>query len=76
MDRWQFKVRTLRRMVRGWAANEVANLNRNKASLIEKFRKLEDIMETRSLEPIEMIEYRDIEEELSYIWALEEIKAR
>jgi hypothetical protein len=76
MDRWQFKVRTLRRMVRGWAANEVANLNRNKASLIEKFRKLEDIMETRSLEPIEMIEYRDIEEELSHIWALEEIKAR
>lgn len=38
----QFKVRTLRRMVRGW--DEVATLNRNKASLTEKFRKLEDII--------------------------------
>jgi hypothetical protein len=32
----QFKVRTLRRMVRGW--DEVATLNRNKASLTDKFR--------------------------------------
>lgn len=34
IDRWQFKVRNLRRMVRGWAAIEVASLNKSKDTLM------------------------------------------
>ena len=40
MDRWPFKTRTLRRMVRGWAANEVAAMNKTKVVLVDKFSKL------------------------------------
>jgi hypothetical protein len=40
IDRWQFKIRTLRRVVRGWAANEVAELNRTKVGLSKEFTRL------------------------------------
>jgi hypothetical protein len=50
-------------MVRGWAANEVAVLNKTKTSLMDKFSSLERLAESR-------------EKELDHIWALEEIKAR
>jgi hypothetical protein len=33
MDKWQFKNRTLRKMIRGWAANEVAAQNKAKVEL-------------------------------------------
>jgi hypothetical protein len=39
IDRWQFKVRTLRRIVRGWAANEVVALNKTKVELAEEYNK-------------------------------------
>jgi len=50
MDRWQFKVRTLRRMVRGWAANEMAALNKNKAKLMNKFSNLENLASLETLQ--------------------------
>lgn len=31
LDRWQFRIRTFRRLTRGWAANEVASMNKQKA---------------------------------------------
>lgn len=49
IDKWQFKVMTLRRMVRGWAANEVAVLNKTKTSLMDKFSSLEKLAESREL---------------------------
>ena len=47
LDRWQFRVRTLRRMIRGWAANEVASQNRVKVELSKEFTRLESLAETR-----------------------------
>lgn len=76
IDRWQAKVRTLRRIVRGWAANEVANLNRSKVALSKDFTRLESLAEVRSLSPEESGELRNIEYQLEQIWALEEIKSR
>jgi len=76
IDKWQFKVRTLRRMVRGWAANEVAVLNKTKTSLMDKFSSLERLAESRELSVEETKLIRLIEKELDHIWALEEIKAR
>lgn len=49
MDVWQFKVRTLRRMVRGWAANEVAEQNKSKAIFVDQFKRLESLSELRDL---------------------------
>jgi hypothetical protein len=35
IDAWQFRVRTLRRMVRGWVANVTVELNKQKQVAIE-----------------------------------------
>jgi hypothetical protein len=44
MDRWQFRVRTFRRLIRGWAANEVAAQNKNKVELSKEFTRLESLL--------------------------------
>jgi phage pi2 protein 07 len=76
IDRWQFKVRTLRRMIRGWATNEVAAHNKIKLELSKEFTRLEGIAENRVLTSDEFRELRTIAKRLDQIWALEEIKAR
>jgi len=67
IDRWQFKIRTLMRMVRGWAANEIASLNKSKTILMEKFSRLESLSETRELDLDELSELRSVEKELEHI---------
>lgn len=73
MDRWQFKIRNLRRMVRGWAANEIAKLNKAKILLSEEFSRLENLAEKCELCDEERCELNKIESRLEQIWALEEI---
>jgi hypothetical protein len=41
MKIWQFKIRSLRRMIRGWAANVVAELNRVKQIVAAEFNWLD-----------------------------------
>ena len=41
MDTWQFRVRMVRRMVRGWASNEVAALNKQKNDLAKEYNLLD-----------------------------------
>jgi len=67
IDRWQFKIRTLRRIVRGWAANEVADLNRDKVSLSKKFTRLEGLAEHRALSPEQSKDLRTIDSQLDKI---------
>lgn len=76
IDRWQFRVRTFRRMIRGWAANEIADLNKTKVELSNEFSRLESIAESRVLTQAESYSLASIEEELGKIYALEEIKCR
>jgi hypothetical protein len=46
MDKWQFRVRTFRRLVRGWAFNEVANLNKRKKELADEYNILDNKAES------------------------------
>ena len=63
-------------MVRGWAANEVAALNKSKANLMEKYSRLNSLAENRDLTLEEANDLRMVEKELEHIQSLEEIKAR
>lgn len=76
LDRWQFKIRNLRRMVRGWADKELAAMNKAKVVLVDKFSKLEILTKSRELNSEELNEFRAVQKELEHIWNLEEIKAR
>jgi hypothetical protein len=50
MDVWQFRVRTLRRLVRGWANNVVTELNRHKQSIAAEYNALDLETESRILD--------------------------
>jgi hypothetical protein len=51
MEVWQFKIRTLRRAVRGWADNVVAKLNRHRQSVAVEYNLL-DVSENRNLDEV------------------------
>jgi len=76
IDVWQFRVRTFRRLVRGWAANQVAALNKTKVSLSQEYKILDEALEERDLDSNEWARYKFLEEELDKIWRIEEIKIR
>jgi len=54
-------------MVRGWAANEVAALNKSKANLMEKYSRLNSLAENRDLTLEEANDLRMVEKELEHI---------
>ena len=63
-------------MVRGWAANEVAALNKEKANLTLEYNFFGKEPESRFLDDSEFKRLDEITKELDKIWTLEEIKAR
>lgn len=52
IDVWQFRVRTFRRLVRGWASNQVALLNKSKVRLYQEHDDLDKISQHRNLSEI------------------------
>ena len=76
LDRWQFKVRTFRRLARGWATNRVALLNKEKAELADIYNYLDCLSDDRMLSPGEHRKMKEIAKDLEKIWALDEIKSR
>jgi hypothetical protein len=75
MDVWQFRIRRFRRLVRGWANNVVAEMNKHKQVLAAELNFLDFEVENRNLEEVER-RMKSLARELNHIWALEEIKAR
>lgn len=76
IDIWQNKIRLLRKSIRGWAANVVAEMNRHKSQISEEFNKLDLEAETRILSDGEKERMRALSIEINRFWALEEIKLR
>ena len=76
IDVWQFRVRSFRRLVRGWAANQVALLSNNKTMLSQEYGKLDQALEERDLDADEWSRYKHIEKELDKFWRMEEIRIR
>jgi hypothetical protein len=69
-------VRTLRRLVRGWADNVVLELNKHKQEVAIEYNLLDAEAEMRSLDEGEKDRLKYLARELEQIWALEEIRAR
>lgn len=73
---WQFKIRLLRKKIKGWAINVNASLKKVKKELLEEFQILDNQSEGRGLNPTERNRLDEISRELEAIWKMEEIKAR
>jgi hypothetical protein len=76
VDIWQFRLRTFRRLTRGWASNEIAAMNKEKTSLTIDFNRLEQKAGNNTLLESDRMRMNEIADRLNKIWALEEIKAR
>jgi hypothetical protein len=76
MEVWQLKIGTLRRMVRGWANNVVAELNKHKQAVVAKYNWFDEENDHRSLCENERSRMKYLTRELEQIWCLEEIRAR
>jgi RNA:NAD 2'-phosphotransferase (TPT1/KptA family) len=69
-------VRVLRRILRGWASNVIAELNKHKQEVAAEYNWLDEEYEKRILDDNEKGRMKALARELEQIWYLEEIKAR
>lgn len=76
MAKWQLKIRNLRKTIRGWASNEVPQMNRAKVELATEYNSLDRVSESRILNESERGRFSWLSEELQKIWSLEEFKVR
>lgn len=76
LDVWQFRIRTLRRLVRGWAANVTAALNREKKDIANEYSILDIESESRVLSSQETERMNCMAKDMNRLWALDEMRAR
>jgi hypothetical protein len=63
-------------MVRGWANNVVAELNKYKHAVVAEYNMLDEEEDNRLLDNSEKMRKNHLVRELEKIWNLEEIRAR
>jgi hypothetical protein len=73
---WQSRIMIFRRLVRGWEANMIADLNRQKQLVAAEFNWLDLEAENRILDDCEKNRMKVLASELEKMWAIDEIKAR
>jgi hypothetical protein len=75
MDIWQFKVRHLRKKIKGWSMNVEAKMKRKKG-ILDEIEKLDIMSEHQPLTDQEREKRKGLENELEILWKIDEIKAR
>jgi hypothetical protein len=73
---WQFKIRLLKKKIKGWARNVNAKVRKLKNNLLKEYDILDNKYELGCLLPGQKERMEDILKDLHGIWNMEEIKAR
>lgn len=73
---WQFKIRLLRKKIKGWARNVNVELRKLKQDLLEEYDLLDKKYELGTLPPGQKDRMDTILADLERIWNMEEIKAK
>jgi hypothetical protein len=76
VDIWQFKIRLLRKKIKGWHRNRKAELKREKAQLLTELDLLDRLAEQGPLIAQDKRRRKETKEKLEHRWKLEEMKAR
>ena len=76
IDVWQFKLRLLRKKIKGWAWNINAEIKKKKSALLEEFDILDVFSEHNQLNDSKKTRMNEIQHELENIWCIEESKAK
>jgi hypothetical protein len=73
---WQFKIRLLRKRIKGWSRNMEAGMRKSKISLMVAIDELDKLAEHQLLTNLEKEKRREDWLQLDQILRMEEIKAR
>jgi hypothetical protein len=76
VEKWQQKVRLLRKKVKGWSVNVEAENRRKKGELSAEYESLDIRSESNPLSSQERERLKEVGIELNKIWSMEETKAR
>lgn len=76
LDVWQFKIRSLRKFLKGWSANIEAAQKKRKQALIAEHDCLDTMSEPVMLSTQEQDRLKVIRKELNEIWRNEKLKAK
>jgi hypothetical protein len=72
---WQYKIRNLRRKVKGWSRNRDYEMRKCKQDIILELDNLDALAETQSLTEVEAARRKDLSIKLDKFWKIEETKA-
>jgi hypothetical protein len=76
MGVWQFKIRLLRKKVKGWSRNRGAEIRKSKNDIILELDGLDKLAEQQILFGPERDRRKELSFKLEQIWKIEEIKAK
>jgi hypothetical protein len=76
IDVWQYKIRKLRKKVKGWCVNMEAEKKKRKGMIISDLDALDKLAEQSTLSDTQSLKRQELREELEGIWLMEETKAR
>jgi hypothetical protein len=76
IDRWQFKMRNLRKKIKGWSCNIDAEMRRTKETMLIELDGLDKATEHQQLNAQELNIRKPLRNKMDKFWRIEEIKAR
>jgi hypothetical protein len=76
LDKWEAKIRYLRKLAKGWSANFEAAVRKQKKALMEEYDLLDIKSESQILSAEEMSRLNFILNDLKSFWIMEETKAK
>jgi hypothetical protein len=76
MKVWQFKVRLLKKKIKGWNRNIEADMKKTKKCLMIEFECWDRQAEHHGLTPLKRDKRKETLSTLEKIWMMEEVKAR
>jgi hypothetical protein len=76
MKIWQFKVRLLKKKIKGWNRNIEADMKKTKKCLMIEFECWDRQAEHHGLTPLKRDKRKETLSTLEKIWMMEEVKAR
>jgi hypothetical protein len=76
IDAWQYKIRKLRKKVKGWSVNMEAEKKKRKGVIISDLDALDKLAEESTLSNTQSLKRQELRKELESIWLMEETRAR
>jgi hypothetical protein len=76
VDRWQIKMRRLRKKIKGWSWNRESELKKEKEKILCELEALDNQAENNRLNSQEIDRRKELKAHIDKMWRVEEIKAR